>query len=76
MLSRSGQNPNLDVTQTGLQVASKTIIDVANKYKLMDHNVRKTTNERKDALSLEHHWLIDWSMNEMNKLIFIIAKIL
>jgi lipid A disaccharide synthetase len=55
MLSRSGQNPNLDVSQTGLQVASKTIIDVANKYKLMDHNVRKTTNERKDALSLEHH---------------------
>jgi lipid A disaccharide synthetase len=55
MLSRSGQNPSLDVSMTGLEVASKTIIEVANRYKLMDHNVRRTTNERKDALCLEHH---------------------
>ncbi len=55
MLSKSGQNPSLDVSETGLEVASKTIVDIANKYKLMDHNVRKTTNQRKDALSLTHH---------------------
>ena len=44
MLSRSGQNPTLDVSQTGLEFASKTIVEIANKYKLMDHNVRRTTN--------------------------------
>jgi hypothetical protein len=52
MLSKSGQNPTLDVSETGLEVASKTIIDIANKYKLMDHNVVKTVNARKDLLSI------------------------
>jgi len=47
MLLKSGQSPLLDVSQTGLEIASKSIIDIANKYKLMDHSVRKTTNERK-----------------------------
>jgi lipid A disaccharide synthetase len=55
MLSRSGQNPNLNVSTTGLEAASSTIIEVANRYKLMDHNVTKTTNQRKDALCLDHH---------------------
>ncbi len=55
MLSMTGQNPTLDVSETGLEVASRNIIEVANKYKLMDHNVFKSTNQRKDALCIEHH---------------------
>ena len=56
MLSKSGQSPLLDVSQTGIEVAAKSILDVAAKYKCLDHNSRKTQNERKDALNLAHHW--------------------
>jgi hypothetical protein len=52
MLSKSGQSPLLDVSQTGLEVSTKNILEIANKYKMMDHNIRKTTNERKEALNI------------------------
>lgn len=55
MLSKSGQTRTLDVTETGLEVATKNIIDVANRYKLTDHNVYRSTNDRKDILAFQHH---------------------
>jgi len=55
MLSKSGQTRNLDVSETGLEVASKSIIEVANRYKLTDHNVYRSTNDRKDLLAFQHH---------------------
>ncbi len=55
MLSKTGQSPTLDVSQTGLEVAANNIIEVANRYKLTDHNIFRSVNQRKDILSLEHH---------------------
>lgn len=55
MLSKSGQSKTLDVSETGLEVASKSIIEVANRYKLTDHNVYRSTNDRKDLLAFQHH---------------------
>ena len=47
MLSKSGQSPLLDSRETGLEVSAKNILDIANKYKMMDHNISKTINQRK-----------------------------
>jgi hypothetical protein len=44
MLSKSGQSPLLNVSETGLEVSTTNILDIANKYKMMDHNLSKTTN--------------------------------
>jgi lipid A disaccharide synthetase len=44
MLARSGQNPTLDVSETGLEVASSQIVEISNRYKLTDHNVFRSTN--------------------------------
>ena len=38
MLSKSGTSPLLDVSETGLEAASKKIIEVATTYKSLDHN--------------------------------------
>lgn len=44
MLSKSGHSPLLNVAQTGLEASAKNIIEIASKYKMMDHNLKKTIN--------------------------------
>lgn len=68
MLSKSGQTKTLDVSETGLEVASKNIIEVANRYKLTDHNVYRSTNDRKDLLAFQHHWerLLEFTFNDQS----------
>lgn len=47
MLSKSNTNPNLKVSETGLETAARNIVDISAKYRRMDQNVYKTSQKRK-----------------------------
>lgn len=38
MLARSGQNPRLQLSESGYDIAARQIYDVTSKYRNLDHN--------------------------------------